>query len=87
MMNTSDDFTGPVNIGNPGEFTILQLAQKIIELTNSRSRLIYLPLPQDDPIQRQPDITLAKNKLNWEPKVPLADGLVKTISYFKEKIK
>ena len=84
MMGTSDDFTGPVNIGNPGEFTILQLAEKIIKLTNSKSKLVYLPLPADDPIQRQPDITLAKLKLGWEPKVPLEDGLVKTIAYFKQ---
>lgn len=83
LMNSSDDFTGPVNVGNPGEFTILQLAQKIIELTGSSSQLVYMPLPQDDPIQRQPDISLAKEKLNWEPKVPLEEGLVKTIAYFK----
>lgn len=87
MMGTSDDFIGPVNIGNPGEYTILQLAQKIIELTNSKSKLIHLPLPQDDPIQRQPDITLAKNKLNWAPTVPLTEGLTKTIAYFEKKIK
>jgi UDP-glucuronate decarboxylase len=86
MMNTSDDFTGPVNIGNPGEYTIVQLAQKVIELTKSSSKLIYLPLPQDDPIQRQPNITLAKAKLNWEPKVPLNEGLTKTIAYFTKKI-
>lgn len=83
MMNTSDDFTGPVNIGNPGEFTMLELAQEIIDITGSRSKLIYMPLPEDDPTQRQPDITLAREKLNgWEPVVPLREGLVKTIEYF-----
>jgi UDP-glucuronate decarboxylase len=86
MMGTSDDFIGPVNIGNPGEYTILQLAQKVIELTNSTSKLINMPLPQDDPIQRKPDITLAKDKLNWEPSVPLDEGLTKTIAYFEKKI-
>jgi UDP-glucuronate decarboxylase len=84
LMNTSDEFTGPVNIGNPDEYTIIQLAEKIIQLTNSRSKLIFLPIPQDDPIQRKPDISLAKNQLNWEPKVPLEEGLSKTIAYFKE---
>jgi UDP-glucuronate decarboxylase len=87
MMGTSDEFIGPVNIGNPGEYTILQLAQKVIDLINSKSKLVYLPLPQDDPIQRQPDITIAKAKLNWEPTVPLVEGLTKTIAYFEKKIK
>jgi len=87
LMNSPDDFTGPVNIGNPGEYTIIQLAQRIIELTNSSSKLIHLPLPQDDPIQRKPDITLAKSKLNWEPKVPLDEGLAKTIAYFTNLLK
>lgn len=87
MMGTDDNFIGPVNIGNPGEFTILQLAEKVIELTNSKSKLVNKPLPKDDPIQRQPDITLAKNKLNWEPKVNLTDGLLKTINYFDQKLK
>jgi UDP-glucuronate decarboxylase len=83
MMGTNDDFTGPVNIGNPGEFTMLELAQNIIELTGSKSSIIYLPLPADDPTQRQPDISLAKEKLaGWEPKVPLREGLIKTIEYF-----
>lgn len=83
-MNTSDAFLGPVNIGNPVEFTMLELAQKIIELTNSNSKLVYFPLPQDDPMQRKPDITVAKNNLNdWEPKVMLEEGLKKTISYFE----
>ena len=87
LMSTNDEFTGPVNIGNPDEYTILQLAKKIIQLTNSRSKLIFLPIPQDDPIQRKPDITLAKKQLNWEPKVPLEEGLTKTIQYFKELLK
>jgi UDP-glucuronate decarboxylase len=87
MMGTDDQFIGPVNIGNPGEFTILQLAEKVIELTNSKSKLVNKPLPKDDPIQRQPDITLAKDKLKWEPKVNLTDGLLKTINYFDQKLK
>ena len=87
MNNTDEDFVGPVNIGNPGEFTILELAQKVIELTNSKSKIIYMPLPQDDPLQRKPDITLAKEKLNWEPKINLEDGLHKTIAYFDNIIK
>ncbi len=83
MMNhNNDDFTGPVNIGNPGEFTIIQLAKKIIELTNSNSKLIYKPLPEDDPMQRKPDISLAKKILDWEPKIKLKEGLIKTIKYF-----
>jgi len=87
MVNKTEiDFTGPVNIGNPGEFTILQLAEKIIQLTNSKSKIIYLPLPQDDPMQRKPDITLAKEKLNWAPSVKLEEGLIKTIEYFKHII-
>jgi UDP-glucuronate decarboxylase len=85
MMATGDDFTGPVNIGNPGEFTMLELAQNIIELTGSKSKLVFLPLPSDDPTQRQPDISLAREKLDgWEPKVPLREGLVKTIEYFDQ---
>ena len=83
MDNTDDDFVGPVNVGNPVEFTILQLAEKVIELTGSKSKIIYKPLPQDDPLQRKPDISLAKEKLNWEPKIPLNKGLLKTIEYFK----
>lgn len=83
MMNTADDFTGPVNIGNPGEFTMLELAQTILDLTGSRSKLIFLPLPADDPTQRQPDISLAREKLGgWEPVVPLREGLIQTIAYF-----
>jgi UDP-glucuronate decarboxylase len=83
MMNC-EDFTGPVNLGNPGEFTILELAEAVIRLTGSTSKVIYEPLPQDDPLQRQPDITLAKEKLDgWEPAVQLEEGLQKTIDYFK----
>lgn len=83
MMNSRDGFVGPVNIGNPTEFTMLELAEKVIQLTNSNSKLVYLPLPQDDPLQRQPIIDLAKKELNgWEPKVQLEEGLVKTIGYF-----
>lgn len=83
MMNTSDDFIGPVNIGNPNEFTILELANKVIELTGSKSKIVKMPLPPDDPTQRQPDITLAKKNLNWSPTIELEEGLVKTIEYFK----
>jgi UDP-glucuronate decarboxylase len=83
MNNTEDSFTGPVNIGNPGEFTILELAQIVLEMTNSKSKLIFMPLPEDDPMQRKPDISLAKEKLIWEPKIPLKDGLKKTIDYFE----
>lgn len=83
LMSSSDDFTGPVNLGNPGEFTIRQLAKKIIELTNSSSKIEYLPLPQDDPIQRRPDIGLAQAAMGWHPSIPLDAGLKKTISYFE----
>ncbi len=86
MMNTDDKFTGPVNIGNPNEFTIKQLAERIIELTGSKSRFIYKPLPSDDPRQRQPDISLAKEKLHWQPRVQLEEGLLSTIDYFKKII-
>ncbi len=88
MMNTSGDFIGPVNIGNPNEFTIIELAKMVIELTNSNSKLVFLPAPQDDPTQRKPDITLAKEKLqNWEPKIQLQEGLIKTIRYFDDLLK
>ena len=83
MMNSPDEFTGPVNLGNPAEYSILELARLIIDLTGSTSEIVCQPLPQDDPLQRQPDIGLAKQKLRWEPKVPLAEGLMKTIDYFK----
>ncbi len=84
MMNDANDFVGPVNLGNPGEFTIKQLAQIIIQMTGSRSRIVHLPMPDDDPTQRRPDITLAKQHLNWEPAVSLQDGLAKTIDYFRQ---
>jgi UDP-glucuronate decarboxylase len=87
MMNSSDEFYGPVNIGNPGEFTILQLAQKVIKLTNSNSKIEFHPLPSDDPVQRKPDITLAQNKLGWNPKIDLEEGLINTIRYFREALK
>jgi UDP-glucuronate decarboxylase len=87
LMNTGDDFTGPVNVGNPNEFTILELAEKIIRLTGSSSKIIRQPLPSDDPMQRQPDISLAKSKLNWEPKIELEEGLIKTIDFFKTIVK
>ena len=83
MMNGPDDFIGPVNIGNPGEFTIKQLAEMVIELTGSKSKLVYRPLPADDPTQRKPDITLARSKLHWEPKIALREGLTKTIAWFR----
>ena len=83
MMDGPDDFHGPVNLGNPGEFTIKQLAEKVIELTGSSSEIVYQPLPSDDPLKRKPDITLAKDKLGWEPKVPLEDGLARTVEYFR----
>ena len=87
-MNTSDSFTGPVNIGNPYEFTMLELAEQILYLTKSKSKIVYMPLPQDDPTQRQPDISLAFKELNeWKPKVELNEGLQKTIEYFVKKIK
>jgi len=84
MMRASDDFTGPVNLGNPGEFTIEVLAKLVLELTGSASMLIHKPLPADDPTQRQPVITLAQEKLGWEPKVPLREGLIKTIEFFRQ---
>ncbi len=83
MMQGPDSFIGPVNLGNPGEFTIKQLAEKVIELTGSRSKLVHLPLPSDDPTQRKPDITLARKHLNWEPRIDLQTGLKSTIAYFK----
>jgi UDP-glucuronate decarboxylase len=87
MMNSSDNFYGPVNIGNPSEFTILELAQKVIKLTNGNSRIIFQPLPSDDPTQRKPDIELAKRKLGWKPQVELEQGLVDTIKYFRDVLK
>lgn len=87
MMATGNDFQGPVNVGNPGEFTIKELADKVIKMTNSKSKITFLPLPGDDPMQRKPDISLAKEKLNWEPKVNLEEGLKKTITYFDNLLK
>ena len=87
LMQSSDDFTGPVNLGNPVEFTMLELAEQVKELTNTKSDIQFEPLPEDDPKQRQPDITLAKKKLNWEPTVPLRHGLEKTIAYFADLLK
>lgn len=86
LMNTEKGFTGPVNIGNPGEFTMLELAKTILQLIGSKSRLIYQPLPSDDPRQRKPDITLAREMLDWEPKISLEEGLKKTISYFQSAL-
>jgi UDP-glucuronate decarboxylase len=81
-MATPREVTGPVNLGNPGEFTIRELAEQVIALTGSGSKLVFRPLPADDPTQRQPDIALARATLGWEPRIALADGLVRTIEYF-----
>ncbi len=86
MMNSREDLTGPVNLGNPGEFTMLELARKVIALTGSRSKLVYRPLPQDDPAQRKPVIDLAKKELGWEPQIMLEEGLKKTIDYFRGQL-
>jgi UDP-glucuronate decarboxylase len=86
MMNAPDDCIGPVNIGNPNEFSILELAQKVIALTGSTSKIVHHPLPQDDPLQRQPNIALAKERLGWEPKTQLEEGLMRTIEYFKSHV-
>lgn len=83
LMDSSADLIGPVNVGNPGEFTMLELAQKVLRLTGSKSKIIFMPLPQDDPRQRQPDIALAQEKLGWQPKVSLDDGLKETVAYFR----
>ncbi len=83
MMDSPPDFTGPVNLGNPSEFTMLELAEKIITITGGRSKLCFKPLPEDDPRQRQPDISLAKKSLDWTPKVTLDDGLKETTAYFR----
>ena len=87
LMNCSDDITGPINLGNPDEFTMMELAEKVRELAGSRSALVRLPLPEDDPKQRQPDISLARKVIDWEPKVPLEKGLKKTIAYFDELLR
>ena len=84
MMDTEDEFTGPVNIGNPGEFTMRELAEQILSLTGSRSRIVNLPLPADDPRQRKPDLVLANKMLNWAPTIPLRQGLERTIAYFSQ---
>ena len=86
LMNSRDGFTGPVNIGNPGEFTMLELAEKVIALTGSKSKLKFLPLPQDDPMQRKPVIELAKKELDWEPTIKLDQGLTNTIAYFRKTL-
>ena len=83
VMNTEDEFTGPVNLGNPGEFTMLELANLVLELTGSKSDIVFSTLPKDDPRKRKPNITLAKTKLDWEPTIPLREGLLKTIDYFR----
>jgi len=83
LMETGDEITGPINLGNPDEFTIMELAEKIISITNSKSELVNRPLPNDDPLQRQPDIREARSVLNWEPRIPLEDGLRKAIAYFE----
>ena len=87
LMNSPDEITGPVNLGNPREFTIRELAEKIISLTGSSSSLVFEPLPQDDPRQRQPDISLARKQLAWEPKIPLEQGLTRTIEYFSAALR
>ena len=86
MMNSRDGFTGPVNLGNPGEFTMLELANKVLNITGSSSKIVYKPLPQDDPTQRKPVIDLAKKELDWEPHINLDEGLKKTIEYFSKLI-
>ena len=87
MMDTPDDFTGPVNLGNPGEFTMLELAEKVIKKIGGKSKIVFHPLPSDDPKMRRPDITIAKRELGWEPKVPLDEGLDHIIAYFREYLK
>ena len=87
LMNSPDDLAGPVNLGNPGEFTMIELAEAIRDLAGSRSPLVHEPLPQDDPKQRQPDIRLAKQHLGWEPRVPLREGLQPTIAYFEQLLR
>ena len=86
LMNSSDEVVGPINMGNPGEFTMIELAEKVLRQTGSTSKLIHKPLPEDDPKQRRPDISRAKKYLNWEPTVPLDQGLERTIAYFKQAL-
>ena len=83
LMQSPDEVVGPVNLGNPGEYTVLELAEMVLKLTGGRSKIVFKPLPQDDPTQRQPDITVARSTLGWEPKVPLQEGLERTIQYFR----
>lgn len=87
LMNTPENFTGPVNIGNPAEFTMLELAEEVLSATGSRSRIMYQSLPSDDPKQRQPDIAVAREQLNWNPRVPLSEGLARTVEYFRTSLK
>ena len=87
MMATGDEFTGPVNLGNPNEFKISELAQMVVDMNETNSNIIYKPLPGDDPKRRRPDITLAKEVLNWEPSIVLSEGLAKTIEYFRNKVR
>jgi UDP-glucuronate decarboxylase len=84
MMNSPEDFIGPVNIGNPREYSVVELARKTLEITGSKSKIVFKPLPQDDPMKRQPDITLARKHLGWEPRVGLEEGLKRTIKYFMD---
>ena len=86
-MHSSAEITGPINLGNPGEFTMLELAEEILSITESASHLVFEPLPQDDPQQRRPDITLAKEQLDWEPQIALREGLTKTITYFDQLLR
>ena len=86
-MATADDFTGPVNLGNPGEFTMLELAELVLKNIPTQSKMVFRPLPSDDPTRRRPDISLAKKVLDWEPEVPLHEGLKYTIEYFRENLK
>ena len=87
LMNSREDLTGPINLGNPAEFTILQLAQKVIDLSGSKARIVHEPLPLDDPRQRKPDITIAQKELNWTPQIQLEEGLSRTIAYFEELLR
>jgi UDP-glucuronate decarboxylase len=87
LMNSKKDFTGPINLGNPTEFTILQLAQKVIDISGSKAQIVHKPLPMDDPKQRKPDITLAQKELNWTPQIKLEEGLIRTITYFEKLLK
>ena len=87
MMQTGPEVTGPINLGNPGEFTMIELAEKVIKMTNSKSKLVFRPLPKDDPVRRKPDISKAEKILNWHPNVPLDEGLKKTIEYFSSILK